>query len=65
MENNPFECLRVSLVSSEEVVLLMAVAGEAAAVVTVGKVDKTGSEEMEIVRHRDFQVLGTTYLCPD
>lgn len=43
----------------------MAVAGEAAAVVTVGKVDKTGSEEMEIVRHRDFQVLGTTYLCPD
>lgn len=43
----------------------MAVAGEAAAVVTVGKVDKTGSQEMEIVRHRALQVLGTTYLCPD
>lgn len=50
-------------VSSEEVVLLMAVVGEAAAALTVGKVDKTGSEEMEIVRHGAFQVLGTTYLC--
>lgn len=52
-------------VSSADVVLLMAVVGEAAAVVTVGKVDKTRSEEMEIVRHGAFQVLGTTYLCPD
>lgn len=52
-------------VSSEEVVLLMAVAGEAARSGNSGKVDETGWEEMEMVRHRAFQVLATTYLCPD
>ena len=52
-------------VSGEEALLLMAVAGEAAAVATVGEMDETGSEEKEVFRHRSLQFLRTTYLGHD
>lgn len=45
-------------VSGEEALLLMAVAGEAAAVATAGEMDETGSEEKEVFRHSSLHFLG-------